>query len=81
MERARGQQEERQQEVNEIGEFQDRVFTCVDCGNEFTWSVGEQAFFQEKGLASEPKRCQDCRRARKVKATLDYSNQKEGSKK
>jgi hypothetical protein len=51
--------------VSEPDEFQDRILTCVDCGDEFTWSAGEQAFFQEKGLTSEPKRCQDCRRARK----------------
>ena len=51
--------------MNEPDEFQDRTLTCVDCGNEFTWSAGEQAFFQEKGLMINPKRCQACRRARK----------------
>ncbi len=52
--------------MNEQGEFQDRVLTCVDCGNEFTWSEGEQAYFRDKGLMSEPKRCKDCRQARKA---------------
>ncbi len=42
-------------------EFQDRTLTCADCAREFTWSAGEQAFFKEKGLTSEPKRCKECR--------------------
>ncbi len=45
--------------------FQDKVLTCADCGQEFTWSVGELAFFREKGLMSEPKLCQDCIQASK----------------
>ena len=62
--------------MSESGKAQDRTLTCVDCGNEFTWSAGEQAFFQEKGLTSEPKRCLACRRARKN--TRDRVRQKGG---
>jgi hypothetical protein len=51
--------------VSESGESQDKVLTCADCRDEFTWSVGEQAFFKEKGLTNEPKHCKDCRRANK----------------
>ena len=43
-------------------EFQDKVLTCADCGDEFTWSAVEQAFFKEKGMTSEPKHCKYCRR-------------------
>ncbi len=43
--------------------FQDRVLTCADCGEEFTWGAGEQEYFREKGLTSEPKWCKDCRQA------------------
>ncbi|MGH2559396.1 MAG: CxxC-x17-CxxC domain-containing protein [Thermomicrobiales bacterium] len=42
----------------------DRTLTCRDCGQEFTFTAGEQAFYQERGF-SEPQRCQTCRAARK----------------
>ena len=51
--------------MNERGEFQDRILTCGDCGNEFSWSAGEQTFFHERGLMIEPKGCMACRQARK----------------
>jgi hypothetical protein len=37
----------------------------VDCGREFAWTAGEQEFFHQQGFADPPKRCQDCRRAKK----------------
>ncbi|MCX7882194.1 MAG: zinc-ribbon domain-containing protein [Brevinematales bacterium] len=43
----------------------DKILTCKDCGKEFTFTEGEQAFYQEKGFTNEPARCPDCRRARK----------------
>ena len=46
-------------------EFEERIIRCVDCGNEFTWSAEEQAFFRDKGLTNEPKRCKTCREAKK----------------
>ena len=45
-------------------EFQDRVLTCVDCGQEFTWNTGEQEFFRDKGFADPPKRCRPCRQVK-----------------
>jgi len=44
---------------------QDQTLTCVDCGEEFTWSAGEQEFFHEKGFTNPPKRCKQCRQAKK----------------
>ena len=38
--------------------------TCADCGREFTFSAEEQAFFREKGF-NPPKRCKECRVAKK----------------
>ena len=64
--------------MSESEGFQDRTLTCVDCGNEFTWSAGEQAYFREKGLMIPPKRCRNCRRARKN--TREGVNQQEGGK-
>lgn len=46
-------------------EKQDLVLTCKECGNEFTITVSEQEFYESKGLAL-PKRCHDCRKARKA---------------
>jgi CxxC-x17-CxxC domain-containing protein len=37
----------------------------VDCGEEFLFTVGEQAFYREKGLTHAPNRCKNCREARK----------------
>ncbi len=43
----------------------DKTLTCKDCGNEFIFTEGEQAFYKEKGFENEPQRCPDCRRAKK----------------
>jgi CxxC-x17-CxxC domain-containing protein len=46
--------------------FTDQLLTCVDCGQEFTFTAGEQEFFAQKGFQNKPSRCPDCRRARKA---------------
>ncbi len=43
----------------------DKTLTCVECGYEFTFTVGEQEFFASKGYTNEPRRCTQCRGARK----------------
>jgi CxxC-x17-CxxC domain-containing protein len=45
-------------------EFEDRTIGCVDCGEEFVWTAGEQVFFHDKGLKNEPKRCKPCKQAK-----------------
>ena len=45
--------------------FQDRTVTCVDCGSEFIFTAGEQSFYQERGVDHPPRRCKNCRAARK----------------
>lgn len=47
-------------------EFTDKTLICQDCGNEFTFTAGEQEFYHQKGLDNEPKRCKDCRDKRKA---------------
>ncbi len=54
----------------------DRNITCKDCGNEFTFTEGEQQFYAEKGFENDPVRCKDCRAARK--AQRRSSNQRSG---
>ena len=42
----------------------DTSIACIDCSDQFIWTVGEQAFFLEKNLLNPPKRCKDCKRAK-----------------
>ena len=44
----------------------DKTIVCRDCGKEFLFTEGEQAFYKEKGFDNEPVRCVECRRARKA---------------
>ncbi|MBA2731887.1 MAG: zinc-ribbon domain-containing protein [Acidobacteria bacterium] len=48
-------------------DFENRELKCIDCRTDFTWSAGEQAFFQEKGFTEPPKRCPDCRQAKRAR--------------
>ena len=43
----------------------DRVIQCVDCGEQFLFTAGEQAFYASRGLTNAPTRCRACREARK----------------
>ena len=45
-------------------EHPDRTIKCVDCNESFIWTSGEQAFFHDKGLKNEPKRCKPCKQAK-----------------
>jgi CxxC-x17-CxxC domain-containing protein len=61
--------------------YEDRTITCADCGQEFTFTASEQAFYAEKGFTDPPKRCKDCRQARKAQrnAGSDYGDDSGGS--
>src|SRR4051812_6850764 len=39
---------------------------CVDCGQEFTFTAGEQEFYAQRGFTESPKRCPSCRQIRKA---------------
>ena len=54
--------------------FEDRTLSCADCGSDFTFTVSEQEFYREKGFENDPKRCQDCRQARKTERYGNGSN-------
>ena len=45
--------------------FQDKSLECSDCGTTFTFSTEEQEEFQSRGYTNQPKRCPECRQARK----------------
>ncbi len=44
---------------------EDQSIKCVDCGEQFLFTAGEQAFYAAKGLTNAPTRCKACREARK----------------
>ena len=44
---------------------EDQWIKCVDCGENFLFTAGEQAFYASKGLTNAPIRCKKCRETRK----------------
>lgn len=53
-----------------MGEIKkDRTLICGECGREFLFTVEEQKFYEEKGFTRPPRRCKDCRRARRSAQT------------
>ncbi len=46
--------------------YTDRSIACVDCGQEFTFTSGEQEFYAQRGFTESPKRCPSCRQIRKA---------------
>ncbi|MFC2035885.1 zinc-ribbon domain containing protein [Chloroflexota bacterium] len=57
--------------------YEDKSLQCSDCGQEFTFTAGEQEFYASRGLQNEPRRCPECRRARKAER---YGNSSYGSR-
>ncbi len=45
--------------------YEDITLICKDCGQEFVFTAGEQAFYNEKGYVHQPKACRECRNKRK----------------
>lgn len=45
--------------------FTDKTLTCADCGTQFIFTADDQQFYQDRGF-TEPKRCRNCRSARRV---------------
>ena len=37
--------------------YEDKILVCKECGNEFTFTAGEQEFYAERGFQNEPQRC------------------------
>ena len=59
--------------------FEDKTLQCSDCGQQFTFTAGEQEFYESRGLQNEPKRCPECRRTRKAQryGNSDYRSQRQ----
>ncbi len=58
----------------------DKTIICKDCGSEFVFTEGEQAFYKEKGFENDPVRCPECRRAKKQQrnAKITKNTEKKG---
>ena len=51
----------------------DKTLVCRDCGQEFTFTVGEQEFYLSRGLQNEPSRCSECRATRRRERSGGYN--------
>ena len=56
-----------------MNEYKDETIKCVDCGQEYVFTAGEQAFYASKGFTNKPKRCKACRE--KKKAAMNQTKQ------
>jgi len=65
-------------QVETDSEFDDRNIKCVDCGENFIWTAGEQVFFHDKGLKNEPKRCKGCKQAKNERLAAIAAAQSSG---
>ena len=45
--------------------YEDRNLTCQDCGTSFVFTADDQQYHAQKGFSNEPKRCPNCRQARR----------------
>ncbi len=45
--------------------FEDKTFTCADCGQAFVHSAADQEKYAARGLTNDPKRCKPCREKRR----------------
>ncbi len=50
----------------------DFLIECVDCEDDFLFSVKDQEFYKQQGF-EDPKRCRGCRRARKNRTKTNSS--------
>ncbi len=55
----------------------DKALVCVECGAGFTFTVGEQEFFNSRGFTNEPRRCPQCRQSRRNQRSFDSGGPRE----
>ncbi len=60
--------------------LEDTEILCIDCGNNFVWTAGEQMFYRDKGLQNPPKRCRDCKQAKNERLNAILNSQESGVK-
>ena len=65
-------------EVND--DLEEQTILCIDCNNNFIWSIGEQTFYRDKGLKNPPKRCKECKQAKNERLAAIAAAQAAGIK-
>jgi hypothetical protein len=53
-------------------ELKDKQLRCKICGHRFTFTIGEQRFYRDRGLA-EPRRCPTCRRVKREELRNEHT--------
>lgn len=61
-------------------ELEDQNLDCIDCNEQFVWTIGEQTFFRDKELKNPPKRCKPCKKAKTHRIEAVLTAQAEGFK-
>jgi len=61
-------------------DFEETSILCIDCSNNFVWSIGEQTFYRDKGLKNPPKRCKECKQAKNERLAAIAAAQAAGIK-
>ena len=54
--------------------FQEKSLECFDCNGTYTFTVEEQEQYRAKGYTNFPKRCPECRQARKTRRQGNHNN-------
>jgi CxxC-x17-CxxC domain-containing protein len=62
------------------GTLEDKNIHCIDCSQDFIWTIGEQVFFRDKGLQNPPKRCKPCKQAKTERIEAVIAAQQAGVK-
>ena len=62
--------------------FKDKILICVDCGEEFVFTISAQEYFAQRGFTEDPKRCKSCymllkRNKRRLPAEVSESEKPE----
>jgi len=63
----------------ELEPLQDKILICVDCDEEFVFTIGAQHYFLERGIVEEPKRCKSCYTTLKKQKRQEKKDVKEKS--
>lgn len=46
--------------MDESQRFRDKILICVDCKEEFAFTISAQEYFSERGFTENPERCRTC---------------------
>jgi len=59
--------------------LKDKILLCVECEEEFVFTVGAQEYFLERGITEDPKRCKSCYMKLKKERRQQQKDSRRGS--